>query len=113
MVSNIDIEKLNGIVMDIKSEVDFWVNVMVCYVLGENLLLLVMEGFFKRVWGKYGIDRIILIVEVVFIVWFNSYENWFKVFDVGLFMFDKKYVILKFWLIELDIRKFDVSRVLI
>lgn len=53
---------------DIKGEVEFWVNIVVCYVLGVNFLFYVMEGFIKRVWGKYGIDWVVLIGKGIFIV---------------------------------------------
>lgn len=69
---------------DIKSEVDFWVNAIVCHVLGANPPLQVMEGFFKRVWEKYGIDRVALVAKGVFIVRFTSFENRNKVLDEGI-----------------------------
>lgn len=53
---------------DIKGEVDFWVNAIVCHVVGANPPLHVMEGFLKRVWGKYGIGRVSLISKGIFIV---------------------------------------------
>lgn len=37
---------------DIQGEVDFWVNVVVCHVLGANPPLHVMESFVKRIWGN-------------------------------------------------------------
>lgn len=52
-----------------------------------------MEGFFKRVWGKFGIECIKLIGKGIFIVRFNSLESRIKVFDEGIPMFDKKSVI--------------------
>lgn len=96
---------------DIKGEVEFWVNTVVCHVLGANPPLHVMEGFIKRVWGKYGIDRVALIGKGIFIVRFNSIESRNKELDEGIPMFDKKPVIVKPWTTDLDIKKFDVRRV--
>lgn len=70
-----------------------------------------MEGFVKRVWGKFGIDRVALIAKGVFIVRFNSFENRNKVLDDGIPMFDRKPVIVKPWSADLDIKKLDVNSV--
>lgn len=68
-----------------------------------------MEGFIKRVWGKFGIDRVVVIAKGIFIVRFNSFENRNKVLDRGSPMFDKKPVIVKPWTTNLDIKKFDIN----
>lgn len=49
-----------------------------------------MDGFIRRVWGRLGIDKIILLTKGIFIVRFYSFENRSKVFNDGIFMFDKK-----------------------
>lgn len=53
-------------------------NVIVCYVLGENFYIYVMEGFFTRVWGEFGIDRVVMFLKGIFIVRFNNTESRFK-----------------------------------
>lgn len=47
--------------------------------LGCNLFSNVMEGFFKRVWGKWGIERVIFIKKDIFIVRFYIFNNRKKV----------------------------------
>lgn len=96
---------------DIESEVDFWSNDFVCHVLGANPPLQVMEGFIRRVWGKYEIDRISLLDKGIFIVRFNCIENRVKIPDDGVPMFDKKPMILTPWTPDLEIKNLDVSRV--
>lgn len=73
---------------DIQLEVDFWLNVVVCHVLGANPLLQVMEGFIRRILGKHGIEKIALIAKGFFIVRFTSSESRVKVLDDGILMFD-------------------------
>lgn len=41
---------------DIGEEITLWENALVAYVLGSNPPQSVMEGYFKRIWGKWGID---------------------------------------------------------
>lgn len=53
-----------------------------------------MEGFIYRVWGKLGIDKIVLIAKGIFIVRFNSFDSSIIIFEDGCFMFDKKFVIV-------------------
>ena len=42
---------------DIAEEIQFWKSAMLCYVLGANPPLSVMEGYFQRTW-KEKIDRV-------------------------------------------------------
>lgn len=50
---------------DIQDEVKYWSSAMVCYVLTQ---LCVMEGFFRRIWGKLGIDKIGVVGRGVLIL---------------------------------------------
>lgn len=62
-----------------------------------------MEVFIYRIWGKLGIDKIILILKGIFIV--RSVESMEKVLSDGIFMFDKKKsVIIYFWAADLDVK---------
>lgn len=71
-------------------EVEYWEYVLVVYVLGINLLFLIMEGYFKRIWGKWGIDKVVSLKRGIFIVRFYIMENRNKVLEDEFFMFDKK-----------------------
>lgn len=43
---------------DIKDEIIYWKSAVICYVLDSNPPQIVMEGYFKRIWGTLGIDKI-------------------------------------------------------
>lgn len=46
---------------DIKSEIEYWANSVVVYVLGANPPFHVMYGFLNRVWKGRGFDKIIQV----------------------------------------------------
>lgn len=67
----------------IQGKIEYWSSTLVCYVLGTNPPLNVIEVYFKRIWGKLGIDKIALIRKGTFIVRFTSYDSCFKVKKKG------------------------------
>ncbi|KAL2925649.1 DNA-directed RNA polymerase subunit beta [Bienertia sinuspersici] len=42
---------------EIQPELDYWASAVYCYIIGANPPVTVMEGFIKRVWGKYDVDK--------------------------------------------------------
>lgn len=72
-----------------------------------------MEYYFKRVWGIWGIDKIVFLNKGIFNVRFYIIENKVKFMEDGIKMFDKKFFIVKFQSVNLDIWKIDVESVLI
>lgn len=66
---------------DISDDVEYWESFLVVYVLGCNFPLSVMEGFFKRIWGKWGIDKIVFLKKGIYIVRFYFNDNIKKVMD--------------------------------
>lgn len=46
---------------DIESEIMYWVNVVVCYVLGAHPPFQVIKGYIKRFWGKHRIDKVAML----------------------------------------------------
>lgn len=46
---------------DIQVEISFWESVVLCYILGANSPQNVMKGFVRRIWGKYGVDKVSLV----------------------------------------------------
>ncbi|KAM6547170.1 hypothetical protein CsatB_018846 [Cannabis sativa] len=65
--------KVKITVEDIEDEVHFWSSSIVCYVLGANPPLSIIEGFIRRVWnGK--VDRVGSLSYGVFLVRFDTVE---------------------------------------
>ncbi|KAJ8426050.1 hypothetical protein Cgig2_011267 [Carnegiea gigantea] len=46
---------------DVTSEIEYWQSAMLCFVLGANPPLEVIEGFIRRMWNAYDIDKICLV----------------------------------------------------
>ena len=51
---------------------EYWESAVVCYVLGANPPISVMEGYLKRIWGKLGIEKISLLNRGIFMVRMSS-----------------------------------------
>lgn len=60
---------------DVKDEIFFWESGVVCYVQGMKPPFRIINGFIRRVWGKYGIDRITMGSNGAFVVRFRSMER--------------------------------------
>lgn len=56
---------------DIQSEVEYWRNSIICFVLGSNPPFPVMEGFLRRIWGRKGLDKVVGKPDGVYLVLFS------------------------------------------
>lgn len=97
-------------VEDIQEEIDFWNSVVICYILGANPPIYVMEGFIRRIWKNMGVDKVASVDKGVFIVRFTTIVNRDKVLNGGFQFFHKKPMIIKAWTPELDLSK-EVMRI--
>lgn len=95
---------------DVEEEITFWNSAIVCYVLGANPPMNIIEGFFRRVWaGK--VDRVGSPRHGIFIVRFNSVEIRDDVLQKGVVFFNKRPVIMKPWDAEVSLTKSDIRSV--
>lgn len=53
--------------------------------------------FFRRIWGKLGIDKIGVVGKGIFIIPFDTTEACLKVAMEGFQLFDQKPLITKLW----------------
>ncbi|XP_056691786.1 uncharacterized protein [Spinacia oleracea] len=51
---------------DIQSEIDFWNSTVVCYIVGANPPINVMEGYVRRIWGSLKVDKVVLVKKGVY-----------------------------------------------
>lgn len=93
---------------EIEDEITFWSSAMVCYVLGANPPLAVMDGFCRRMW-KGNVDKVGSPRHGVFIVRFQSVEFRDQIVNGGYLFFNNRPAIMKNWMPDVDITKNDVS----
>lgn len=91
---------------DIKEEVEYLTNAVICYVLGSNSPPVVMNGFLQL-----GIDKVAQVNRGVFLVRFTQAESKMKVLEEGVQIFDKNPVIIKPWTPYVDTKKESFSTV--
>lgn len=72
---------------------------------------MVMEGYFKRIWEKLGIDKIAMIWKGFFIVRFRTVKACLNVNTDGFLFFNEKSLILKLWEPDIVIDKDVVKTV--
>ena len=76
-------------------ELDFWVTSVVCYVLGANPLLNVIEGFVKCIWNPTEIDKIGIVVKGIYLVRMKTKEGLAVACDSNRILFEKKPFVIK------------------
>lgn len=96
---------------DIQEEVEYWSSAVVCYVLGANPPFKVMDGFFRRIWGKLGIEKTAMVGKGMFIVRFATVEACLKVTTDGFQFFDQKPVITRMWDADMPLDKECIQKV--
>ncbi|KAL2896364.1 Exodeoxyribonuclease 7 small subunit [Bienertia sinuspersici] len=70
-----------------------------------------MDGFFRRIWKEYGVDKVITIDRGTFLIRFNTMEHRDKILSMGRVFFDYKPVVLKPWHIDMDLNKENIQRI--
>lgn len=59
---------------NIRPEIAYWNSTLVCYILGVKPPFHIVDGFIIRVWEKYGVEKIVMMENGVFVVQFRSVE---------------------------------------
>lgn len=95
---------------DIQEEVEFWNSSVICYIIGANPPAHVMDGFVRRIWRKFNVDKVIMVKKGIYLVRFLTMDMRDKVL-LGHHFFDSKPVIVKPWSVEMDIEKEEVKSV--
>lgn len=80
---------------DISSEVECWKNAVVCYVLGAHPPYVVLNGFVQRIWGKLGIDKVVMLKNGILLVRFKDAAGKTEVIEGGIYHFGNKPPIVK------------------
>ncbi|KAL9230760.1 hypothetical protein vseg_006071 [Gypsophila vaccaria] len=94
---------------DVSEELAYWRNAVICFIMGANPPGHVIEGFVRRIWTKFNIDKISFLPNGVFLVRFASLEMKDKALNSGYYLFDNKPLIVKEWNEKLEINKEEIK----
>uniref|UniRef100_A0A803PRM4 DUF4283 domain-containing protein n=1 Tax=Cannabis sativa TaxID=3483 RepID=A0A803PRM4_CANSA len=95
---------------DIEDEVHYWSSSIVCYVLGYNPPLSVIDGFIRRVW-KGKVDKVGSLSYGVFLVQFDTVEIRDEILNGGYVFFNNRPVVMKAWDPKVNFKKEDIRSV--
>lgn len=79
---------------DIQEKTEFRKSSIICYDIGSNPPIQVMEDNLRRVWKSLNIDKVAMVKKEMFLVRFHAMDSRDKVLE-GHYFFDKKPVIMK------------------
>ncbi|XP_070050411.1 uncharacterized protein [Nicotiana tomentosiformis] len=96
---------------DIKTEVEYWGNAVICYVLEAHPQFSVIQGYIQRLCGKLSIDRIAMLKNRVIVVRFNTIMGKQEVIEGSIYHFDNKPFIVKAWTPELEFTREELQTV--
>ncbi|XP_060211616.1 uncharacterized protein LOC132639151 [Lycium barbarum] len=96
---------------DITSELEYWKNAVVCYVIGAHPPFSVLNGYIQRQWGKWGINKIAMLKNGIMLVRFDSAEGKNEVIQGGIYHFDNKPLIVKAWDADMDFSREELYSV--
>ncbi|XP_074306336.1 uncharacterized protein LOC141641578 [Silene latifolia] len=98
---------------DVKDELLYWKNSIYGFALGANPPVEVVEGFLKRMWAKFPINKISFCPNGVFLVRFKTSAAKEAILQQGHFLFDNKPLIVRPWNEDVDLVKDEVKEVLV
>ncbi|PHU28531.1 hypothetical protein BC332_00624 [Capsicum chinense] len=87
----------------------YWKSVVVCYVLGAHPQFAVINGFIRRIWGKYRLNKVAMLNNKVIIVRFETIEGENEVLQGGIYHFDNKPFIVKAWVPEMEFTREELQ----
>lgn len=94
---------------DIEEEIRYWETVVVCFVVGTNPPLHVIDGFVQRIWKDLELDTIGMVDKGVYIVRMKSCESREKAYESNGVLFDNKPFVIKSWTPKMSTDKNSLS----
>lgn len=92
---------------DVNPEIEYWSSAII-NILGVKPPYRIIDGFICRVWGKFGVAKVSMMSNGVFVVRFLNKDDMMKALNDGPILFDRKPVIMKEWSPDLDLLNVDV-----
>lgn len=93
---------------DVQTEIDYWKFAVVCYNVGVKPLFRIFDGFIRRMWGTFGVEKVVMRDKRVFMVRFRSEGEKVKAMEASPIFYDGKPVIMKEWTPDLDVLAEDI-----
>ena len=94
---------------DTENEVRYWQSSVVCFVLGVNPPLHVIEGFIKRIWKDNMAEKVGTMARGVFLVKLSAMKDVPKACASSGILFDKKPFLVKPWKQNMSYDKNDLA----
>ena len=79
---------------DIDDEIRYWESAIVCYVIGDNPPLHIIDGYVKRIWKDLDVEKVGMVRKGVFIVILNDKVARDKACEISDIVFDKNHSLL-------------------
>ncbi|XP_074298259.1 uncharacterized protein LOC141629097 [Silene latifolia] len=96
---------------DVKEELEYWRNSVYGFILGANPPVEGVEGFLRRLWASYPIDKISFCANGVFLVRFKNATAKDQILQQGHFLFDNKPLIIRPWSEDAALEKEEIKEV--
>ncbi|XP_074318396.1 uncharacterized protein LOC141655205 [Silene latifolia] len=98
---------------DVQEELQYWKTAVYGFVLGVNPHVDVMEGFIRRLWAKFPIDKVSFCPNGVFLVRFKTSAARDLILQQSHFLFDNKPLIVRPWKEDVVLEKEAIKDVLV
>ncbi|XP_074300302.1 uncharacterized protein LOC141631542 [Silene latifolia] len=96
---------------EVQVELNYWRNSVYCFILAANPPWEIVEGFIRRLWVNYQVDKLSFLPNGVFMVHFKNKGAMAAVLKQGHFLFDNKPLIVKPWTPDVELIKHEVKSV--
>src|SRR5688500_4536313 len=94
---------------DIEDEIHYWETAVVCFVVGANPPLHVLDGFVRTIWKDLDIDTVGMVDKGFYMVRMKSIEFRDKAYESNGVLFDNKPFVIKPWSPEMSMDKTSLS----
>lgn len=96
---------------DVTSELQFWENSLILYVLSEDISVNMVKYFMVRVWNFVQLPNMYYRDDKYFLLWFKSHEDRNAVMMKELYTYRSIHVIIKEWRPNFSLKQ-DMMRTL-
>ncbi|KAL2901277.1 Ribosomal RNA small subunit methyltransferase C, partial [Bienertia sinuspersici] len=96
---------------DVQPEIEFWQSSVVAFVIGASPPVQVMEGFIRKIWKQYGVDKVINLPKGMYLIRLNTMKNRDKILQHEKPFFDSKPMIVKPWSEDMDFMQDEIKTI--